>query len=128
MSPPALSAEDILAALNHHGVEYVVVGAFAAIAQDAPIDPTYDVDITPRRSEANLRRLSAALEELSARVRTADEVEGLPFAHDAASLAAHSILNLTCPAGDFYLVRRTSGRWSSSAATCATGGRSVARW
>jgi hypothetical protein len=30
---PELSAEDILAVLNRHRVDYVVIGAFAAIAQ-----------------------------------------------------------------------------------------------
>lgn len=62
MSPtrPDLSAEDILAALNHQGVRYVVIGAFAAIAQGAPIDATYDVDVTPQRDPENLQRLSLA--------------------------------------------------------------------
>lgn len=51
MSParPPLSAQDILAALNRRGVRYVVIGAFAAIAQGAPIDATYDIDVTPQR-------------------------------------------------------------------------------
>lgn len=43
---PELSAEEILAVLNRHQVRYVVIGAFAAIAQGAPIDATYDVDVT----------------------------------------------------------------------------------
>ena len=34
MNRPELEAEDILAALNQHGVEYVIIGAFAAVAQD----------------------------------------------------------------------------------------------
>jgi hypothetical protein len=37
VTPPLLSAEEILAALNEHGVDYAVIGAFAAIAQGAPI-------------------------------------------------------------------------------------------
>jgi hypothetical protein len=81
----ALAAEDILAALNRHGVEYVVVGAFAAIAQGAPVDATSDIDPTPRREAENLRRLSVALEDLGARARVAEVEEGLPFAHDANS-------------------------------------------
>ena len=33
-----------------------------------------------------------------------DLEEGLPFDHDAASLAAMAMLNLTCAAGDFDIV------------------------
>jgi hypothetical protein len=61
VSEAELSAEDILSALNSHEVEYVVIGAFAAIAQGAPLDATFDVEITPRRGLANLQRLSEAL-------------------------------------------------------------------
>jgi len=35
-----------VAALNRHHVRYVVIGAFAAIAQQAPIPATRDIDIT----------------------------------------------------------------------------------
>jgi hypothetical protein len=101
---PELSAEDILACLNRHGVDYVVIGAFAAIAQGAPLEATHDVDVTPRRDKDNLQRLSEALEELDAGIRVDDLDEGLPFAHDAASLAAMAMLNLTCEAGDFDVV------------------------
>jgi hypothetical protein len=101
---PELSAEDILAALNRHRVDYVVVGAFAAIAQGAPIEATHDLDVTPRRDDENLRRLSKALDELDARIRVDDLEVGLPFDHDAASLAALAMLNLTCAAGDFDIV------------------------
>ena len=40
---------------------------------------------------------------------TADVPEGLPFAHDATSLAGRSLLNLTCAAGDFDLVFLPAG-------------------
>ena len=103
MKRRALAAEDILAALNRHGVEYVVVGAFAAIAQGAPVDATSDIDLTPRREAENLRRLSVALEDLGARA-------ALPRSRKACHsptrelLAIRQILNLTCSAGDFDLV------------------------
>ena len=37
---PELDAAAIIAALNRHQVRYVVIGAFAAIAQQAPIPAT----------------------------------------------------------------------------------------
>lgn len=111
MSParPPLSAQDILAALNRRGVRYVVIGAFAAIAQGAPIDATFDIDVTPQRDPQNLERLSLALSDLDAAIRVDDLEEGLPFAHDAASLARMDMLNLTCAAGDFDIVFQPAG-------------------
>lgn len=41
----------IAAVLNRHQVRYVVIGAFAAIAQQAPIPATRDIDITPDRHD-----------------------------------------------------------------------------
>jgi hypothetical protein len=56
--------------------------------------PTEDLDITPEASAANLARLSDALRELKARIRTDAVPEGLPFGHDATSLAAAGVWNL----------------------------------
>jgi hypothetical protein len=99
----------IVAALNRHQVRYVVIGAFAAIAQQAPIPATRDIDITPEASAENLARLSRALTELGARIRTESEPHGLPFGHDAASLAGAEIWNLICHDGEFDITFRPSG-------------------
>lgn len=104
MNRPELEAETILAVLNRHEVDYVVIGAFAAIVQGAPLEATHDLDVTPRREDENLHRLSAALDELDALIRVDDLEEGLPFGHDASSLASMAMLNLTCAAGDFDIV------------------------
>jgi hypothetical protein len=50
-----------VAALNRNQVRYVVIGAFAAIAQQAPIPATRDIDFTPDAGQENLARLSLAL-------------------------------------------------------------------
>jgi hypothetical protein len=65
-----LDAAAIVSVLNKHDVRYVVIGAFAAIAQQAPIAPTRDIDFTPDTAIDNLRRLSAALKDLDAHIRT----------------------------------------------------------
>ena len=44
--PPATSPST-RPGCNRHQVRYVVIGAFAAIAQQAPIPATRDIDITP---------------------------------------------------------------------------------
>jgi hypothetical protein len=108
-STPALDAAAIVSILNRNRVRYVVIGAFAAIAQQAPIDPTRDIDVTPDAHPANLRRLSKALKELGARIRTADVAEGLPFDHNANSLARATVWNLVCPFGEFDISFRPSG-------------------
>lgn len=95
--------------MNRHGVRYVVIGAFAAIAQQAPIPPTRDIGLTPDRSRANLKRLSNALRELGARVRTEGVPEGLPFDHDGGSLGAVDIWNLVCAYGEFDISFTPSG-------------------
>jgi hypothetical protein len=104
-----LDAATIIATLNRHGVHYVVIGALAAQLQGAPIPRTRDIDITPASDDDNLLRLSAALHELKARIRTADVPEGLPFDHDGASLSRARIWNLTTPFGEFDLSFVPSG-------------------
>lgn len=96
---PEFRPSDILAALVQHGVEFVVIGGYAANLHGSPL-PTLDLDITPRREPNNLGRLSAALRELDARVRAVELDEPLPFDHNADSLAAVEVWNLTTRSGD----------------------------
>ena len=88
----------ILAALERHEVSFVLIGGLASVAHGSPI-PTDDVDVTPEASRENLGRLSNALRELEAKVRAEGIDEGLPFSHDADSLAAVGVWNLTTPYG-----------------------------
>lgn len=104
-----LDAAAIVSVLNRHGVRYVVIGAFAALAQQAPIAPTRDIDLTPDTAAANLRRLSAALKELDARIRSDTADSGLPFDHDGPSLGRVAIWNLICRYGELDISFRPSG-------------------
>lgn len=104
-----LNAAAIVDVLNRHGVKFIVIGAFAALAQRAPIPATRDIDLTPDLSADNLIRLSAALKELGARIRTDNVDEGLPFDHNGRSLAASSVWNLICPYGEFDISFVPSG-------------------
>ena len=112
MSPHRETAPDaagIVEVLNRHGVDYIVIGAFAAIAQRAPIPATRDIDLTPDTTVENLNRLTAALKELGARIRTAAVDGGLPFDHDGRSLGGEAVWNLICPHGEFNISFRPSG-------------------
>lgn len=110
---PTLDVRSIVEVLNQHEVAYVVIGGVAAQAWSASlgvsIRPTLDIDITPDADRANLQKLSEALRELRARVRSEADPGGLPFDHDGASLARAQIWNLICPAGPFDLSLIPSG-------------------
>lgn len=105
-----LDAGTILSVLNRHGVDYVVIRAWAVEAQGvARANPTRDIDVTPSSDAANLRRLSSALRELGARIRAEGVPDGLPFDHDGASLARSTMWNLVCPAGELDVSFAPSG-------------------
>lgn len=104
---PDFNGIAIAEVLARHQVECVFIGGFAAFLYGSPI-PTNDVDIVPETSRENYARLSAALTELDARVRAAG-VDPLPFSHDADSLAAVRVWNLTTKYGDFDITAEPSG-------------------
>ena len=56
---------DMLTAFNEAGVEYLVVGAYAMAAHGCP-RATGDIDFWVRASEANAKRVWAALEKFGA--------------------------------------------------------------
>lgn len=64
-----LDLSALLAVLRTHDVDFVLIGGIAAVAHGSPF-PTEDVDTTPLSTKDNLERLSAALTELDAHVRT----------------------------------------------------------
>jgi hypothetical protein len=93
---------------NRHQVSYVIIGGAAAQFYLAGV-VTHDVDFTPATDADNLARLSAVLTELQARVRTHAVPEGLPFAHDAASLGRSKMWNLQCRYGAFDIAFEPAG-------------------
>ena len=105
---PEFRPEEILRVLTKHQVEYVVVGGLAATIHGSEL-VTFDVDVTPAPEKENLARLSAALREMGARIWTQDEPQGLPFDHDAASLAGIQILNLITDYGRFDVTMMPAG-------------------
>lgn len=96
-TPPELDIAAILGVLRRHEVDYVLIGGLATIHWGSPF-LTWDVDITPERSLANLERLSAALDELGAQVRADDET--FDFAHTGRTLGDAAVWNLRTTHGD----------------------------
>jgi hypothetical protein len=100
----------IVWAFNRLGVEYVVIGGYAGELHAAAVPPTRDIDFTPRATQENLRRLPQALTDLGGPGSAPRAYpKGLPFSHDAASLANVGIWNLTCEFGEFDISFMPSG-------------------
>lgn len=97
-----------MAVLAKHRVQCVYIGGAAAVLQGSPL-PTEDVDIVPANDRDNWSRLSAALKELDAKVRAVELDEPLAFDHDADSLAASRIWNLTTKYGDLDITQMPTG-------------------
>jgi hypothetical protein len=89
-------------------VDFVVVGGIAARLRGAPL-LTQDVDVTPATDRRNLERLATALEDLDARLRTANEPDGVPFPFDPSLLESATVWTLTTKHGDLDLVLSPAG-------------------
>jgi hypothetical protein len=98
----------MIVALVSRGVDFVLIGGFAAVAHGYD-GVTTDLDVTPSRDVENLVRLSAALRDLDARIRVDGIDGGLPFEHDASSLAGASVWNLVTRVGDLDLAMLPAG-------------------
>ena len=85
MAEPEFDPAAILAVLERHGVDFVLIGGLAGLAHGSQY-PTQDLDLAYGRSPANLEHLAAALSEIGATLRGAPK--GLPFLLDARTLAA----------------------------------------
>lgn len=104
----AFDPQRILRALSRRRVRYVLVGAAAARLQGFP-RLTADTDITPAADPDNLKRLSAALRDLRARVYTEAVPEGLRFNCDAETLSRANLWNFVTDAGRLDVVFKPSG-------------------
>jgi hypothetical protein len=96
----------ILAKLQEHDVQYVVIGGLAGNLHGSPV-MTYDLDICYQRDRDNLRRLAAALRELHARLR--DVAEEVPFILDEHTLRNGDSFTFETPLGDFDCLGTPSG-------------------
>lgn len=99
----------ILEVLVDHGVDFVVIGATAAILQGAPISATLDLDVTAATTKRNLQRLAAALRDLDASLRLPDPDEHVEMLLDARMLETLSVVTLMTRFGPFDVLFAPSG-------------------
>lgn len=98
----------LLNVLANHDVDHVLIGGLAAVLHGAPITTT-DADIVPDMSRDNLRRLSEALKDLNARLRTPTDPDGVAFDPHPQLLASMSVLDMTTRCGDLDLTIMAAG-------------------
>ncbi len=93
---PAFDPRAMLRRLTEGGVDYVVIGGIAVIAQGY-VRTTRDLDIAFSDDAANLEALGHVLTDLEARLRGVDEE--IPFTADARTLAGAQLLTLETSLG-----------------------------
>jgi hypothetical protein len=91
MASPPGELTTLLANLAAAGVDFILVGALAAVAQGAPLT-THDVDIVHSRTPDNVDRLLAVLGALNARYRGRPSGEVIRPAREALLGPGHSLL------------------------------------
>ncbi|MGH9021844.1 MAG: nucleotidyltransferase domain-containing protein [Acidimicrobiia bacterium] len=106
---PPFQPERIIAVLNEHHVDYVVIGGMGAILHGAPMPPTKDIDVTPEASRANLGRLSAALRDLGATLRAPGLTEGVVIPLDERTFDRMTTMTFFTEAGPFDVSLRPDG-------------------
>jgi hypothetical protein len=96
----------LLEPLVRHGVDFVLIGGMAGIAQGSSY-PSYDLDIVYARGRANVSRLVAALEEIGVRLRGAPP--DLPFMLDEQTIENGANFTFITPYGDFDVLADAAG-------------------
>jgi transcriptional regulator with XRE-family HTH domain len=102
-APPPFDPYALLAALERHRVAYLLIGAFARVLRGAD-ELTGGLDFAPSLREANLRRLEAALVELSA-----ERTDGRVLVLDQATITAEPLIRLQSPQGELGIVPEPAG-------------------
>lgn len=88
----------LLVELAAAGVDFVLVGGLAAVAQGAPLT-TFDVDIVHDRAPGNVDRLLTFLTRVNARYRGRPGGDPLPPSRTALEGSGHSLLIVDVHAG-----------------------------
>lgn len=98
--------QQLLQALERHGVDFVVVGGLAGLAHGSAY-PTFDLDVAYSQDRANLRRLVDALTEVGVTLRGASA--GLPFQLDVETLANGANFTFDTAFGSFDILGDIAG-------------------
>jgi predicted nucleotidyltransferase len=103
---PVFEPQRILGLLTTRGVDFVLIGGYAAVLHGSP-RVTRDLDVCYATDTENLRALARVLDELNARLAGVEE--DLPFAADERTLSRVELLTLDTDAGRLDLLTAPAG-------------------
>ncbi|HET9197825.1 MAG TPA: hypothetical protein VFN92_06180 [Solirubrobacterales bacterium] len=103
---PRLDLGSLLGPLVRHGVDFVVIGGVAGLAQGSSY-PTYDLDVAYSRDHANLERLVEALHDLEVNLRGAPS--DLPFLLEVRTLESGANFTFDTDYGKFDILGDVEG-------------------
>ena len=106
MSWPEFRPAELVRRLADAGVDFVVIGGYAAIAHGS-VQITRDLDICYSDDEANLETLGSALVALDARLRGV--AEDVPFVPDGVTLRRTRVLTLDTADGPLDILADPAG-------------------
>jgi len=103
---PQFTPRAILQLLTAKGIDYVLVGGYAAVLHGSP-RVTRDLDVCYATDEANLAALGAVLLDLNARLFGMED--DVPFVPDERTLAGVELLTLETDLGKLDLMTHPAG-------------------
>jgi hypothetical protein len=106
LPPKAPDLRKLLGPLVGHGVDFVLIGGMAGIAQGSNY-PSFDLDVAYSRDRANVKRLVSALKEIGVRLRGAPA--DLPFQLDEKTIENGANFTFVTPYGDFDILADIAG-------------------
>jgi hypothetical protein len=96
----------LLGTLVRCGVDFVVIGGLAGLAQGSSY-PTFDLDVAYARDPGNLQRLASALDEIGVTLRGAPS--DLPFKPDPQTLGNGANFTFATAYGSFDILGDVAG-------------------
>lgn len=105
--PGGFDPHELVRVLDRHAVRYVLIGGVAARLHGSP-SLTEDLDVTPEPSDENLRRLAAALQDLSARLAAPGVEQGLAVPLDERTFNS-PVMGFVTRAGHIDVVLEPAG-------------------
>lgn len=99
----------ITSELVDHGVDFVVIGANAALLQGVELPRTLDLDVTVATTRGNLKRLAQALKSLEATLRLRPGEEPVSALLDDRMLARMSVITTSTRYGPLDVLMAPAG-------------------
>lgn len=93
--------QKIFEVLDEYEIDFVVIGAMAAVLQGAGLAATFDVDVAAATTDDNRNRLALALRAMDARLRLGPGEEPVPLPIDGRMLARVSVMTFLTKYGPF---------------------------